>query len=105
MLTTTDITKAADDERWLGWGYLGERSHMLNSTDPEAPANPLLVEATDQRVVDLANERGWTYEDLFNWCNSKLGRHFADTVFGGRGRFDQRIDDAVRFHLFVKVED
>jgi hypothetical protein len=95
MLTITDLAKAAQDDRWLGWGYLGERGRQDDAT---------LVEATDQRVVDLANERGWTFEDLFAWCNSKLGRHFGDVVFGGRGRFDARIDEAVRSRLFVKVE-
>jgi hypothetical protein len=96
MLTITDLAKAAQDDRWLGWGYLGERSRQDNA---------VLVEAADQRVIDLANERGWTYEELFAWANSKLGRWFGDGVFGQEAlRFDDRIDRAVRENLFVKVE-
>jgi hypothetical protein len=97
MLTITDLDRAANDDRYLGWGYLGERSRQDDAT---------LVAAADQRVIDLANERGWDYEDLFAWANSKLGRWFGDGVFGSAAyvRFDQRIDRAVRENLFVKVE-
>ena len=104
MLTTQDIAKAANDERWLGFGYLGGRSTALTSTDPEAPAQPLVVEATDQRVIDFANEHGWTYEDQFAWCNSRPGRHFADAMFGSNERFDRRFERAVGWGLLVKVE-
>jgi hypothetical protein len=106
MLTIADLAKAGNDDRWLGFGYLGTRAIALSDSDPEVPAQPVLVEAADQRVIDLANERGWDYEDLFNWCNSKLGRWFGDAIFGARTstRFDQRIDRAVRENLFVKVE-
>ena len=104
MLTIADITKATNDERWLGFGYLGERSHKLNSTDPEVPADPTLVEATDQRVIDHANAEGWTYEDLFAWANSRSGRYFGDAMFGSNERFDRRFDKAVGWGLLAKVE-
>lgn len=96
-LTTADLDRMANDDRWLGFGYLGERRNLLTSTDPEAPANPTLVEATDQRVIDAANGWGWTYDELFAWANSKNGRWFADMIFGSTGRFDQRFADASRY--------
>lgn len=90
-MTTADLDRAARDERWLGFGYLGERSNHQGEVD--------LVAATDQRIVDIANERGWDYEALFDWANSKNGRHFGDVVFGGTARFDERISEALRFEL------
>lgn len=88
MLTTADLDKARNDERWLGFGYLQGRDIALNSTDPECPARPELVAATDERIIADANAQGWTYEDLFGWANSKAGRWFADTAFGG-GTYEQ----------------
>lgn len=89
------------DDRWLGFGYLGSRGHMLNSTDPEAPAEPVLVAATDQRVLTYAAEHKWSEEDLFQWANSKNGRHFADVMFGGDERFDERFAKAVAWGLMA----
>jgi hypothetical protein len=97
MLTIEDIKRAGRDERWLGWGYLGERSRV---GDPVA----VQVEAIDQRVIDFANEAGWDYEQLFAWCNSKLGRWFGDVMFGSTKRFDVRFDEAVRSGLLARVE-
>ena len=33
----------------------------------------------------MANARGWGAERLFQWANSRGGRHFADDAFGGFG--------------------
>jgi hypothetical protein len=107
-LTANDITRASLDERWLGFGYLGERHNRIRLAEQEltgsaADAELLLVAAADQRVVDLANAAGLDYDGLFSWLNSKPGRWFGDVVFGGSGRFDARIDEAVRHHLSPRV--
>jgi len=63
------------DDRWLGFGYLGER---LNAAD-----RPELIAQADEFVIEQASSRGWSDEDLFTWANSKNGRWFGDYVFGG----------------------
>ena len=92
-----------DDERWLGYGYLGERRHALDSTDPEAPAQPDLVAEADRRVVQWAGIHRWTGEELFAWANSKLGRWYGDAMFGGTGSPDERFERAVRCGTLARV--
>lgn len=75
-LTTTDLERAARDERWLGFGYLGGRSHMLTE-------DAAWVARADAEVIAYANKHGWTYEDLFAWANSRNGRYTADSLFSG----------------------
>lgn len=99
MLTIQDLERAAKDERWLGFGYLGSRQNALTSTDPEVPAQPLLVAAVDQRVIDHGNVEGWDYEDLFVWANSRNGRYFADVMFGSHTRVDRDFDKALGWSL------
>lgn len=82
-LTTADIDRMTEDDRWLGFGYLGERQFALHSTDPEAPAQPERVATIDAWLIARANRLGLDYDDLFAWANSKDGRWFADAVFGG----------------------
>lgn len=94
MLTTADLRKASNDERWLGFGYLGERARQDDL---------VLCEAVDQRIIDAANDAGWEYEDLFAWANSKLGRWLGDAMFGSSVRFDRRWDNAVRDGLLAHV--
>ncbi len=72
-----------NDERWLGFGYLGEREAALDSTDPESPALPDMVAEADAEALSHAAANGWDYERLFDWANSKDGRLFADCMFGG----------------------
>jgi hypothetical protein len=79
QMTRTDIEAGLEDERWLGWGYLGERSR----TDDTAAADAL--------VLRFAAERGWDAEDLFHWANSKDGRWFGDWAFGGFDLNDQPV--------------
>ena len=66
-----------DDERWpwLGFGYLGERANWADRDRDR-------VLYVDEAILDRADEYGWTMDDLFEWANSKQGRHFADTAFG-----------------------
>lgn len=94
-LTTADIDRMTNDDRWLGWGYLGERER--NS----GPAQ----HATDQRVIEFANHRGLTYDELFAWANSKDGRWFGDVMFGGAGAFEARWQEAVRHNLHPERRD
>lgn len=68
------------DERWLGFGYLGERRHALDDSDPESPARPELVQQADDLVLKVTASMGWTHEDLFHWANSKPGRWLGDIM-------------------------
>ena len=76
MTTTTNPTdyfdRMTEDERWLGWGYLGERSRC------EDPAKVAEVDAYVMHQI-----KGWTDEERFHWANSKNGRWAADGLFGG----------------------
>lgn len=71
-LTIGHIQKGYDDERWLGWGYLGGRTEYMGEQGLKT-----LAEA-DRTVLAYANDHGWTYDQLFAWMNSRPGRHFAD---------------------------
>lgn len=83
MLTTADLDEMTRDDRWLGYGYLGERRNLLAGGDPEAPARPELVAEMDTAVLEAATTRGLTRDELFHWANSKDGRWYADS-FGTR---------------------
>lgn len=85
MLTVADLVAMADDDRWLGHGYLGTRRNALDSSDPEATVDPAMVAKADQMAVDAANEKSLTRERLFEWANNKTGRWFGDCMFGGLG--------------------
>jgi hypothetical protein len=106
-LTAADIEAMYNNENWLGFGYLGERRNLLTTDDSEAAPlreRQLLVEATDQRLLDHANDNGWTCDELFTWANSKLGRWFGDAMFGSTDRIDRNFDRAIRQGLLVKVD-
>lgn len=72
MLTTTDLHDALDDERHNGWGYACSRW-----IERDAQRNLL-----DRNVVAVANELGLSREGLFQWADSKYGRHLCDDVNG-----------------------
>ena len=81
-----------NDDRWLGFGYIGARRNYLlgDDTDPEIPTpDPQLVADADTAILARARELGWTADDLFEWANSKLGRWFGDYAFGGYGTTGQ----------------
>lgn len=103
-LTTDDIHRAADDDRWAGYGYLGERRNHFAGAN-ERGLSPQLADAeitvADQIVIAHANAQGWTYEDLFAWANSKNGRYFADEIFGGMGQLADRLARVERFQLLA----
>jgi hypothetical protein len=66
-LTANDITKVINDDRHLGFG-VAEIQHMSEGEKVNFIAE----------VVRMANEAGWSYEDLFAWGNSKLARWCCD---------------------------
>lgn len=82
-LTATDLEAGYHDERWLGWGYLGERSRALDA------GQHTQVVAADGALLTAATERGWDYEALFAFANSRPGRWFGDVAFGGPVTADQ----------------
>jgi hypothetical protein len=71
MLTETHLHEALEDERHHGWGYAG-RSYL------SAARRDLL----DRLVLDAANDLGLTREELFQWTDSKYGRHLTDEASG-----------------------
>lgn len=72
-LTVQDIEAGYENADWLGYGYLNERRH----TDADAQARG------DAYVLQIAAAHKWSTVDLFNFVNSRVGRHFGDLVFGG----------------------
>jgi len=76
-ITTADLDRMMSDDRWGGVGYLGERRSQLEGGSTTATADVL--------VVATANRRGLTYDEVFEWANSKDGRWFGDCMFGAGG--------------------
>jgi hypothetical protein len=76
------------EPRWGGWGYLGARRHLLAAYEPEPyrgmtrTQRKKAVRKADLVVVTYANIHRWTREELFEWVDSTLGRHFMDWVVG-----------------------
>lgn len=85
-MTTDTFDRLTRDDRWQGFGYLGGRQHE----DPE------LVADADARILALTE--GWTEAELFAWANSKWGRWFADSAFGGYG-----LDEATQYLRKVEL--
>lgn len=69
QLTRDDLDAALNDERHMGYGYAGRR-YLSRARREEM----------DRAVVRQANALGWTYEDLFEWANSKHGRWACDAA-------------------------
>jgi hypothetical protein len=78
-LTIDDIEAGYANDGWLGFGYLGERQRYAERDDIDEGRE---VEA-DVFVLETANQRGWSRDQLFQWMNSRDGRHFGDLAFGG----------------------
>lgn len=74
-LTLADLERALEDDRHNGWGYATSRSGWLS---------PTAMARLDCRVIDTANQLGLDYEELFQWTDSKYGRHLVDTIGGVR---------------------
>ena len=92
-ITKNDLIKMTQDENWGGFGYIGEKQGILNSLvemhftkeNQERQIKEAMhyMDSVDNSIVEYANENGWTYEKLFAWVNSKMGRHFANEMFMG----------------------
>lgn len=57
----------------------------LKNFEAEANGNGYLFHETrnkkvDQLITETANERGWSKEALFKFCDSKLGRYLGDEI-------------------------
>jgi hypothetical protein len=82
-LDTVDILAGYGNDDWLGFGYLGERRNAQDTTDPEcAPVTDDRLAAADAAILSEANRRRWTPSQLFQWLNSRDGRHYGDAAFG-----------------------
>ena len=81
---TRIFDRMAQDDRFLGWGYLGDRGRFLEDTDPESTIGLDPIIEADDAILEVTRDMGWTYDDLFTWANSKDGRWFADMAFGCR---------------------
>ena len=82
-LTAADLDRMETDDRWLGFGYLGERRNRREYAATElagymADHELERVARMDTDVVEEANLEGLSYDELFAWANSKDGRWFAD---------------------------
>lgn len=72
-LTVQDLYDMENRREWLGFGYLGTRYQAKDN----------LRAAMDKKVIQHANAQGWTADELFDWANSRNGRHAADTLSDG----------------------
>jgi hypothetical protein len=80
-LTVADIEAGYEHDGWLGFGYLGERRFAIAAVR-SGEREFVNVTAADELVLRIANEQGWTPEQLFDWANSKLGRWYGDVTLG-----------------------
>lgn len=84
VLASQQIVALEKREDWGGYGYLGERRHVhasiVSGEWPDTMWNR--VAEADTFVVLCAVNNGWNDDRLFEWANSRAGRHFADEVFG-----------------------
>ena len=96
QLTKNDLRKMTQEEYWGGFGYIGEKQGILNSLvemhftkeNQERQIKEAMhyMDTVDSSIVEYANENGWTYEKLFAWVNSKMGRHFATEMWMGNDK-------------------
>jgi hypothetical protein len=77
-----------EDHRWLGWGYLGERSRHDSITE---------IAQADEAV--MAATAGWTDDERFHWANSKYGRWVGEGLLNGVS-----VEKVRAWGYFVKVK-
>ena len=68
-LVLDDLEAALEDDRHHGWGYATKTSLGAG-----------IQAKLDCAVIDVANELGLDYEELFMWTNSKYGRWLIDSL-------------------------
>lgn len=90
-LTVEDLHATLEDERHLGWGYA--TTEELNDRERRN---------LDVVVIEIANEQGWTKDQLFEWSNSKYGRWLSDLVYG-RGWTQKQMRTELDFRQYVTL--
>jgi hypothetical protein len=88
-----DLLAGYDNPNWCGVGYLRVRQYALDGDEDTAPQPDRVAEA-DLRALEVANARGWSAEDLFEWLNSKNGRWYGDSWFFA-GDDDDRLAQSI----------
>ena len=91
QLTTRDLLDGYHNPEFAGFGYYGARE-IANEK------NPALVAEVDQFVLDVANRRGLTANQLFEWANSRVGRWFADDMLTS-APYQYRVNRATKHGL------
>jgi hypothetical protein len=82
--TASPFDAMQDNPEWGGYGYLGERNNFLDTDDEDClewMGHEERAEVVAEVDALILGYRNWTPAQLFEWANSKTGRHFADTVF------------------------
>lgn len=99
QLTTDHLDAMTTDDRWGGWGYLGERERGSLTAEHVARADAGLLEAAAGLKLDA--------EQLFHFANSKMGRFYADETSSARdaaearGIARQRLLEASRYGVLA----
>ena len=114
MLHTCDIINAYDNENWGGFGYLGEReSHLTVAASIMARGNINLntfkhalmrVNKADAALIEAANALGASDVLLFEFLNSRNGRHYGDSAFGCDTDYDTLRDRAAKDLTYIANE-
>lgn len=81
-LTIAHLDHMESDDRWEGFGYLGERRNQRLAGRG--------TEAADIKALRAANAAGLDYQGLFAWANSKDGRWYGDCMFGANERHAEK---------------
>lgn len=92
MLKVADIDAAAADERFLGFGYIGERT--------TAKGEGQSTRNSDRLLLAIVNELGWDRETFFRFLNSKAGRWFGELSLFGAQTEDMVRTMATKWGLF-----
>ena len=79
-LAVADLDLGLQDDRYLGFGYLGERRTFFGNYGMSVAPQ---IEAADAFILECANREGWTVDDLFAWANSKDGRWAGEILLSG----------------------
>ncbi len=72
-LTVADLLAGSTSPEWGGYGYLGARDELTAEQQARG----------DAAIITYANREGWSAADLFEFTNSRQGRHFSDQVTFG----------------------
>jgi len=99
MTTPIEIQEAYNNPNWAGWGYLGERQVAFGRLPSET------INEIDRGILAATANAGLSSRALFEWLNSRPGRHFGDWAFGGGLDLSGDIQDQVIKYLRPKSFD